>query len=92
MNDEMNTALLDLSARLSAIEFLLVQAYAPGWANDADGFNAFMDQSLQRVRTSMRKAEPAETAEQAEDYLELQTRIAVHLDRFRKAVQAAAGH
>ena len=77
-----HTQLMEQSARLSAQRYLLEMLYAQQFLNQPEAFEEFMDGAIDIARTSSKRAEPM-----SEDVaMELQTRVATQLQRFRESV------
>ncbi|KNE23864.1 hypothetical protein [Achromobacter spanius] len=72
----------ELSARITAQNFLLEVVYASSFEGKPDAFNSLMDSLADTNRKSSNKSMPM-TSDQIE---ETKARIAVRLERFRDAV------
>ena len=97
MNEALQEALepihqefIEQSARLSAQRLLLEMVYANQFEFDPDGFKGLMDNLIGRARSNAVKAGPMPV----DDAIELQARIATHLERFQNAValRISQGH
>ncbi len=75
--------LLEVNARLSAQRFLLEQMYANLFLKNPDGFTRFMQGAL--LATQERSTRSGPMSE--DSALELQARIATHLQRFQTSVE-----
>lgn len=73
---------IEQSARLSAQRFLLEMVYANQFEFDSDGFKELMASLIGLSRSNAVKSAPMP----ADDAIELQARIATHLERFQNAV------
>lgn len=73
---------LEVNARLSAQRFLLEQLYANAFLGNPDGFDDFMAGLVELGRTRAYTTEPME----ADAKLEMQARIATHMQKFHSAV------
>ena len=89
MNEALQDALepihqefIEQSARLSAQRFLLEITYANQFEFDPEGFEGLMTSLIGLSRSKAVKAAPMS----ADDAIELQARIATHLERFQKSV------
>ena len=80
--EPMHEEFLEQSARLSAQRLLLEMLYANSFLNEPKNFNTFMDGLQKLTRENARKSEPM----QDDVAIELQARVAAHLERFRSAV------
>lgn len=79
----MNDA-IEMSARLSAQQFLLEILYTNAFAKDPAGFDRLMDELQRLTRVASRPAEPATM----DEMIEMQARIATNLQRFQSSVQS----
>lgn len=75
--------LLEINARQSAQRFLLEQMYANLFLKNPDGFSRFMQGAL--LATQERSTRSGPMSE--DSALELQARIATHLQRFQASVE-----
>lgn len=73
----------ELNARLSAQRFLLEIVYANEFRNDSAGLDGLMDELIRLTRAAPTKAGPMPD----DAVIELQARIATHLQRFQQSVQ-----
>jgi hypothetical protein len=75
-------AMMEESARISAVRFLLEDVYADGYVGNLEGFNTRMEALIGLTRTQAVRANQMTD----EDATEMQIRIATHLQRFQDAV------
>lgn len=73
---------IEQNARLSAQRFLLEMVYASNFESNPDGFADMMNRLIGLTHSNAVKAEPMPD----DDAIELQARIATHLERFQNAV------
>ena len=74
---------LEISARLSAQGLLLEFMFCNAFAKDPAGFSRVMDELQRLTRGAPVLSEP----QPAEAVIEMQARVATHLQRFHEAVQ-----
>lgn len=72
----------EVSARISALRFLLENAYADGYVGNLEAFKTRMDDLIGLTRTSAVRGNQMTD----DDATEIQVRIATHLQRFHDAV------
>lgn len=73
---------LETDARLTTQRFLLEQLYAMAYQRNPEDWQPFMDSLIDSTRAATTTPGPMAN----DDKVELQARVATHLDRFSKAV------